>query len=647
MLTPPRGLGRILAIALSTMLWLSACNAPADVELPITPGAGTPGGATLAPTDLPPGPKTLVVCLGSEPESLYLYSPLRLYGAANREADTVLQAIYDGPYDVRGFQAQPTILEKVPSLEDGDARIEPVAIRAGDVYLDPETFQPETLDYGRTYLPSGCTDLSCRQEYQGGQVSLDRMVVEFHLLPNIRWSDGQPLTAADSIFSFLLDSDGETPSSKYLVNRTFSYEALDERTVRWTGIAGFLDAEYATNFWSPLPQHLLGGMSAAELLEDETANRSPIGWGPFVLESWEAGREIVFRRSPTYFRAAEGLPLVEFVLFRFVGDQPQAGLQQLLTGECDILDETAIREDELADLVQQADAGRIALASTPGPLVERVEFNLTQRPQSYNLLANVDTRRALAACVDRPALVEELLFGLGAVTNTYLPPSHPLYAEPASADDGSTGAAMLESVGWIDEDADPSTPRVARGVSGVPAGTPLAFRLTGASTDLHADLVERLRADWLACGVGVEVELQDAATLMAPWPDGPAFSRAYEALVWSWLTSISPPCEMFASWEIASDEVPFGSNASGFRSQEYDQACRAVLLGVPGGAAYPEAARQTQAVFADQLPALPLFVHPRLAAHRPEVCGLQADPSTFSLLWNLEMLDIGEDCGGG
>ena len=134
---------------------------------------------------------------------------------------------------------------------------------------------------------------------------------------------------------------------------------------------------------------------------------------------------------------------------------------------------------------------------------------------------------------------------------------------------------------------------------------------------------------------------------MARWPDGPAFSRAYEALVWSWLTSISPPCEMFASWEIASDDVPFGSNASGFRSQEYDQACRAVLLGVPGGAAYPEAARQTQAVFADQLPALPLFVHPRLAAHRPEVCGLQADPSTFSLLWNLEMLDIGEDCGGG
>ncbi len=645
MLTQPQGRGRILAVAALVALWLSACNVPTDVELPVTPEAGTLQAGNLVPTDLPPEPTTLVVCLGIEPESLYLYSPLRLYGAASRETDTILQAIYDGPYDVLGFQAQPTILEKLPSLEDGDARIEPIAVRAGDVYLNPETFQPETLDYGATYLPSGCTDLSCRQTYQRGQVNLDRMVVEFHLLPNVRWSDGQPLTAADSVFSFQLDSDGDTPSGKYLVNRTFSYEAIDERTVRWTGIAGFLDPEYATNFWSPMPQHLLGGVSAAQLLEDESANRGPIGWGPFVLESWEPGREIVFRRNPSYFRSEEGLPLVEFVLFRFVGDQPQAGLQQLLTGECDVLDETAIPEGDLADFVQQAQAGRIVLASTPGPVVERVEFNVTQRSTVYNLLANADTRRALASCVDRQALVDDLLFGLGALTNTYLPPSHPLYADPGSADEGAVGAAALESMGWIDDDSDPATPRVARGVSGVPAGTPLAFRLAVASGGSEASLAERLRADWLTCGAAVEVDTRDAAVLMSPWPDGIAFGRAYEAVVWSWLTPFSPACEMFASWEIPSDDAPFGSNASGFRNQDYDQACRALLLGVPGGAGYAEAARHSQAVFADQLPALPLFARPRLVAHRPQVCGLEADPSVFSLLWNLEGLEIGEACG--
>jgi len=647
MLTPVQVRGRILSVILLAALWLSACNGPVDVELPVTPGAGTPGSVAPAPTDLPPGPKTLVVCLGSEPESLYLYSPLRLYGAASRETDTVLQAVYDGPYDLRGYQAVPTILEKLPDLADGDARIEAVAVRAGDVYLNPESLLPETLSFGRPYLPSGCTDLGCRQTYQGGQVSLDRMVVEFHLLPNVRWSDGQPLTAVDSVYSFQLDADGETPSSKYLVNRTYSYEAVDERTVRWTGIAGFLDAEYATNFWSPLPQHLLAGMTAEEVLEDETANRSPIGWGPFVLESWAAGREIVFRRNPAYFRAAEGLPLVEIVLFRFVGSEPQAGVQQLLTGECDILDETAIPEDDLDDLVQQSDAGRIVLAATPGPLVERIDFHITQRSTVVNLLASLDTRRALAACVDRQALVDDLLFGLGAVTDSYLPPNHPLYAAAAAAGAGPTGSEMLQALGWVEEDADPSTPRVARGVPGIPAGTPLAFQLTAASTGLDAALAERLQAGWQTCGAAVEIDLQDPAALLAPWPEGPAFGRAFEAVVWPWLASLSPACEMFASWEIASDEVPFGSNASGFRSQDYDQACRSVVLGVPGGGTYLEAAGRTQAILADQLPSLPLFVRPRLAAHRPEVCGLQADASVFSLLWNLEGLDIGEACRSG
>ena len=51
-----------------------------------------------------------------------------------------------------------------------------------------------------------------------------------------------------------------------------------------------------------------------------------------------------------------------------------------------------------------------------------------------------------------------------------------------------------------------------------------------------------------------------------------------------------------------------------------------------------EAARETQSVFAEHLPALPLAVWPRAAAVGPGVCGLTADPSALSLLWDLESL---------
>lgn len=630
---------------LAAVACLAACNVPSDVDLPVS--SEQPFDLTaLAPTDLPPQPKTLIVCVGDEPESLYLYSPLRLYGDASRETDTVLQAIYDGPFDLLGYEPQATILEKAPHLDDGDARLEAISVREGDVYLNPETLQPDELGYGKRYLPSGCSDLGCGQEYQGGQVQMDRMVVDFHLLPNVRWSDGQSLTAGDSVFSFSLDADAATPTSKYLVNRTFSYETVDDRTVRWTGIAGFLDPEYATNFWSPLPRHVLGAIPVAELAENESASLRPLGWGPFVLESWQPGMEIILHRNPEYFRAAEGLPPIEFLIYRFVGGQTNAGVQQLLTGECDVLDETALSDADLPELVEQANAGRIRLLSTPGPLVERIEFDLAPVAAAFNPVALADTRRALAACLDRQAMLDEVLFGLGAISNTYLPPSHPLAAADIAGVTYDTMAAeaLLDQVGWVDDDGDPNTPRLAQGVSSVPGGTPLSLSYLAEDDPFHRAIAERLQSDWAACGVDLQVELRPAAELLAPWPDGPIFGRTFQTAGWSWLGLGSPACEVFASWEVASDDNPYGSNASGFRNREYDQACAASLLGLPGSESAAAAARETQEIIAEEIVAMPLLARPRLVATSPQVCGVSVDVSSPSQLWNPESWDLGEAC---
>ncbi len=129
-----------------------------------------------------------------------------------------------------------------------------------------------------------------------------------------------------------------------------------------------------------------------------------------------------------------------------------------------------------------------------------------------------------------------------------------------------------------------------------------------------------------------------AADLYAPYPEGPVFGGRLGMVVWSWLGWVTPPCELFASWEIPSAATPEGSNASGFSDPTYDAACRTLLFGVGLEEAGAEAARATQRVFAEQLPALPLIVLPRVAAFGPGVCGLQADPSSVSLLWDLESL---------
>ena len=72
--------------------------------------------ATPAPTPTPVV-RSLTICLGEEPNTLYPY------GSLNASARSVLSAVYDGPMDVVEYGYEPIILEKIPALEDGDAQV--------------------------------------------------------------------------------------------------------------------------------------------------------------------------------------------------------------------------------------------------------------------------------------------------------------------------------------------------------------------------------------------------------------------------------------------------------------------------------------------------------------------------------------------
>ena len=183
------------------------------------------------------GPRTLVICQGQEPDTLYI---LR---AGMLAASHILQAIYDGPIDERSFDYQAIILEKLPSLADGDALLQIVSVTAGDKVVDASGEVAELAE-GVLVKPSGCAHMDCAVEYEGGEVQMEQLVATFKLLPGLTWSDSTPLTAYDSEYSFELNKDPDTGGLLYTVNRTASYEALDELTVQWTGLPGFMAVSY-------------------------------------------------------------------------------------------------------------------------------------------------------------------------------------------------------------------------------------------------------------------------------------------------------------------------------------------------------------------------------------------------------------------
>ena len=162
---------------------------------------------------------------------------------------------------------EPIILEKIPSLEDGDAQVSPVTVSAGTEVVDASG-DLVLLATGDKVRPSGCRSDDCAITYDGSStIQMDQLVVTFTMLEGLMWSDGEPLTASDSIYSFKLASDNATPGSKFLIDRTQTYEAADEQTIQWWGKPGFIDPDYYTNFWMPLPEHAWGEFPPAELLQ--------------------------------------------------------------------------------------------------------------------------------------------------------------------------------------------------------------------------------------------------------------------------------------------------------------------------------------------------------------------------------------------
>lgn len=591
----------------------------------------------VTPTPPPPGEKTLVICQGQEPDTLYIY------GGAMLAASHIQNAVYDGPIDNRSFDYQPIILQKLPSLEDGDAVINTVTVKEGDKIVNAAG-DPVELAVGERIRPAGCRADDCAIEYQGGEVEMDQMVVTFKLLEGLKWSDGEPLTAADSVYSFNLAIDPDTPKpSKYTEEHTASYEAVDDLTTVWTGLPGYLDSTYFLNFWTPLPEHQLGSMTAAEIVESEEASRTPLGWGPFIITEWVSGDHVTAVKNPNYFRADEGLPKVDKVVFRFVGEEPNPAIAQLLAGDCDILTQDTHLDDQAELLIELEKQGELVPTFVTGTVWEHVDFGINP-VESYDrpdFFEDVRVRQAIAMCLDRQAVVDSVMFGRSKVIHSYIPEEHPLYNPDVKKwpYDPEAAKALLEEVGWVDTDGDGI--REAKGVEGIEDGTKLAFKWQSTTAELRIKYMQIFKEQLAECGIDLTIENLPAGQYFADGPEGPLFGRHFDLGSFAWLTGVEPPCDLYLSTQIPSEETGWsGQNDPGFIDPEYDAVCNAALQALPGTPEYEQNHKEAQRIFSEKLPVVPLFLRTKLAAYRPEVDGFIMDPTANSEMWNIENFDL-------
>ena len=629
---------------------LAACSFPAF-------GASSTATPTASPADIEPASVTtatpaprashaLNICLGHEPNTLYINDN------PNPAALSVLEAIYDGPLDSRNYDYQPVILQKVPSLADGDALIESLSVEEGDWVIDAEGNRVELIQ-GRRVYPSGCKDSSCIATYKKDMsLRMDQMVVNFSFLPNLRWADGTPITSDDSVYAYNLALNSKNPEKEYLLERTASYESVDDLTTSWRGLPGYRDNSYMTNFWKPLPYHAWGEFSATELVDADVAARYPLGWGAYLVDEWLPAERITLIKNPLYHRASEGLPKIDIINFLFIPD-PDIAITALLEGECDLLDSSISLENHVA-LLQQFDlAGKIKFYAAEKMSLESLHIGINAATYDDGIVSGNDrprffsdsrTRQALALCLDRQEVANTVLHGLVSVPDSYIANTHPLYTPNLNlyAFSPNEGASLLSEAGWKDLDNDPATPRTAHNVQNVPAGIKLELDYVTTTSIQRRQASEIFAASLQECGIGVNLRYLPPAEFYAPGPEGILFGRDFDLAQFGMGSeSLVPQCDWFST-----DSIPnaandwFGANLSGFSNKDYDQACNKATFSLSNEPDFERNYQETLALYAQEFPSIPLYPYLQMAASSADFLGFSLDPSVKNILWNIEEFEL-------
>ena len=347
-------------------------------------------------------------------------------------------------------------------------------------------------------------------------VSEDGLLWTVHIRDDVKFTDGEPLTARDVAFTYNTVKESSSVNDFTMLDHA---EALDDTTVVFHMTRPFSIWPYTMAVVGIVPEHAYGSASYGS---------NPIGSGRYILKQWDKGQQVILDANPDYYGEQPNMQRVTIVFM-----EEDAAFLAAQAGEVDLAYTSATYSDQTVE--------GYSLAAYES--VDNRGFNLPAVPEQTtesgetignDFTADVQVRRAINIGVDREEMIDHVLNGYGSPAYSVCD-QMPWYNSASEVTyDPEKAKSLLDEAGWkTGEDG-------IREKDGVKAELNLLYA-TGDSVRqaLAADFAEQLKELGISCtleGVGWDT----------------AYDRAQsDPLIWGW--GAHTPMELYNIYHTIGD----------------------------------------------------------------------------------------------
>lgn len=486
------------------------------------------------------------------------------------------------------------------------------AMREGLYTLDPQTFKP---------IPSLAVDT---------QVSADKTTWTFKLRPDAKWSNGDPVTAHDFVFSwrYMLELPGEYTYLFYYIVNAEAYEqsyreqdgrvkpedvgvrAIDDLTLEVTlsnPVPFFLDLVSFPPFY---PRH----QASMEPFKS-TDSRGRVSYrpeyvrppavvtnGPWMLTTWEPGRRLRFEPNPHYWdKANVKTPVIEMV----VDNDPQSAFLRYDQGQVDWLADV---NPDIAVNLRRTNRSDLRIVDAFGTAF--LTLNCAQtipEVRGPNPLSDVRVRRALSMAIDRKLMVDSITRMGEKVAERYIPPGFfpGIESEAIPGFDPEGARKLLAEAGFPDGRGFPSSMTI----------------LYNSENTTRAALAQFLKAQWRThLGINVEIkgiELKSYRNEIT--------SKNYSIGLVAWYGDYMD-ASTFTDKYLSTSQ----NNDSNWGPPEYD-ALLAKAAAEPDETVRNQLLSQAETMLNTELPIIPMYHYVNYTLWRDEVKGMAMNAKNLTM----------------